>query len=373
MSENTFPVLTLNGGEDLHVCPGTDFEDPGYTALDNYDGNITDKVMVKEYSQGLFYIVADSSGNTISRFRTIAEEDNEAPIITLDSSEDIYLELGKTYEEGSFSAFDNCDGNITDKLEIINNVDANKVGEYEVEYRITDASGNTSSIKRKVTVYEKTPEEIMADNQDELARYIRSKGYNVSVGYYNLVNGYTYTYRPSTVYYGASLIKTVAALYTYENLTLTDELKEWVKNAIEVSNNPAYINLYNTIGYQNLRNYGLSMGAQYTLLGGDRFGSTTVNDQLAYMKYLYNYVNTAENGSELKQYFINDFHKHLNFEGAPTIMHKYGYWQTYFHDVGIVLDDVPYIVVILTTEGQKNYADIISDLSQKIYEMHNSI
>ena len=125
--------------------------------------------------------------------------------------------------------------------------------------------------------------------------------------------------------------------------------------------------MVNIIGFESLKNYGRAIGASIFLSGGDYYGRTTVNDQIAIWKYLYNFINSNSNGLELKQYFVNDYSNYLLFNGAPTIMHKYGYYGTYFHDVGIVFSDSPYLVVILTKHGQNNYKNVISDLSEKLY------
>ena len=90
-------------------------------------------------------------------------------------------------------------------------------------------------------------------------------------------------------------------------------------------------------------------------------------------EYLYNFVNSRDNGAELKSYFINDYCNYLLFDGSPEIMHKYGYYASYFHDVGIVFDDQPYIIAILSLEGNNNYKSVIRDISKKVYELHNSL
>lgn len=54
-------------------------------------------------------------------------------------------------------------------------------------------------------------------------------------------------------------------------------------------------------------------------------------------------------------------------------MHKYGKTNQYYHDVGIVLDDSPYIVVVLTTESYNDVQKIISDLSSKIYKLNSYV
>lgn len=40
------PEITLNGDAEMTVEAGSEFSDPGYTATDNYDGDLTDKVSV---------------------------------------------------------------------------------------------------------------------------------------------------------------------------------------------------------------------------------------------------------------------------------------------------------------------------------------
>ena len=51
-------------------------------------------------------------------------------------------------------------------------------------------------------------------------------------------------------------------------------------------------------------------------------------------------------------------------------MHKYGYYGAYFHDVGIIYSDNPYLVVILTKHGNGNFQSVVKDLSKKMYEFN---
>ena len=119
------------------------------------------------------------------------------------------------------------------------------------------------------------------------------------------------------------------------------------------------------------------MGAKNFLTRGndDIYGNTTVDDQLIFMKYLYNYItnnNIDENKRiELKNYFINDYSNYLIFEGLPPVMHKFGYYGVYYHEVGIVFDKSPYIVVILTKEADD--FEVVTDLSEKIYKLNSLV
>jgi hypothetical protein len=72
------PVLTLKGAASQTVTLGEKYEDPGYTATDDSDGDVTAKVKVSGYvdpylegNYRLKYQVSDRSGNTASAVRSI--------------------------------------------------------------------------------------------------------------------------------------------------------------------------------------------------------------------------------------------------------------------------------------------------------------
>lgn len=68
--DKTKPVITLKNGDTVMVILNSKFVDPGYTAVDDYDGDLTNNVKVtgtvntkKEGTYIIKYTVADSSGN----------------------------------------------------------------------------------------------------------------------------------------------------------------------------------------------------------------------------------------------------------------------------------------------------------------------
>jgi len=70
IKDETKPEITLKSGETIMVVLGDEFNEPGYTAIDDYDGDITSNVKVsgevntdKEGTYTLKYIVTDSSDN----------------------------------------------------------------------------------------------------------------------------------------------------------------------------------------------------------------------------------------------------------------------------------------------------------------------
>ncbi len=146
------PVINLVGSEIGRACPGKEYVEEGYTASDNYDGDLTDKVIIETGDNKIIYTVSDSSGNAFNTERKIEYIDEEAPTIKLSGNSTIYLYLGNNYQELGYSAIDNCDGDITDKVVSTGNVDTSNVGTYKITYTVTDSSNNTTSVERTIVV-----------------------------------------------------------------------------------------------------------------------------------------------------------------------------------------------------------------------------
>lgn len=150
--DNEPPVINLAGDSKITVCSLDKYEEPGYEAIDNYDGNITDKVEVIKNSQFIYYYVKDSSNNEAGIGRILEVQDDEKPTINLVGDNTIYLNVGEQYQELGALAFDNCAGDISKNIEIISNVEPNVAGEYKVIYKVKDASNNETEIFRNVIV-----------------------------------------------------------------------------------------------------------------------------------------------------------------------------------------------------------------------------
>ena len=170
----TIKVTVNPKAADLNACPviqatdktltvGDEF-DPlaDVTAEDEEDGDITDKIEILENEVDttkpgkyeVTYKVTDSGG--ASHVKTIKvtvnpkmEPLNAAPII---KAEDKTLTVGDAFDPmADVTATDAEDGNLTDKIEILNNeVDTTKPGKYEVIYKVTDSKG--ASYTKSITV-----------------------------------------------------------------------------------------------------------------------------------------------------------------------------------------------------------------------------
>ena len=147
------PIITLNGDLTKTICPNAEYQEEGYKATDNYDGNLTKKVKIKNKDGLIYYSVVDSSKNKTEITRQIIKEDKTPPQITLNGkNETIYK--GTSYQDKGASVTDNCDNNLNIKTS--GTVDTNKIGTYTITYEVTDLSGNVSSVKRTVKVIERT-------------------------------------------------------------------------------------------------------------------------------------------------------------------------------------------------------------------------
>ena len=152
--------LELVGNKIVTINIGEEYQENGVNAS-YYNLDLKNKVKIRnniDYNKiGTYYIEysIDYKGLKKSLKRTIEIVDNTKPEIILEGDNPFYLTYGKTYNEPGFIASDNYD---KDLEVIINNADSidNKTpGEYNIEYLVTDSSGNTNKIIRKVIVEER--------------------------------------------------------------------------------------------------------------------------------------------------------------------------------------------------------------------------
>ena len=91
-------------------------------------------------------------------YRTINIVDKENPTIILNGDNNIEIYVNDTYEESGFSASDNYDGNLTDKVVIDSNLDNAKLGDYIIKYSVSDTSGNSVEVVRNIKVVDRPVE-----------------------------------------------------------------------------------------------------------------------------------------------------------------------------------------------------------------------
>ena len=175
------PIIELVVNEDSYTSPKDKYIEEGFKATDNYDGDITDKVIREEKDGVVTYTVADSEGNVTIAERVIAYKDAVAPVITLNGTTDVSLNLGQEYVEEGFAATDDCDGEITDKVVVSGSIDISKPGKYILEYKVQDKYGNECIVNRNVVVADfEAP--VISLNGDK-NQYIKLGSEYVELGY----------------------------------------------------------------------------------------------------------------------------------------------------------------------------------------------
>lgn len=142
----------------------------GITAHDDYDGNLTDNIVIendlytgKENTVGehtVTYKVADSSNNTTFFTATVIVTDSEGPVFTGENSYTVNTDETLDLEEIRLSlrAVDAVSGNCFVELHLDNySFNKTKVGVYDVIYKASDNEGNTTYFTVTVTVKDNIP------------------------------------------------------------------------------------------------------------------------------------------------------------------------------------------------------------------------
>ncbi len=226
----------------------------------------------------------------------------------------------------------------------------------------------------------------LEDKINDLTKYL-DDNYKVSVLYEDINKGYKYLYKDDLSYSTGSLINTLDVLYLYDKkIDLNDtikytkkykdsnstylkdvsygteiSLKDLVKYAIIYSDNSAHKMLMNYIGKDKLKEYGESLGATNVLSKSNEYGNVDVNDVLSYLKKLNELISVND---ELKEIYMEANDNSLS--DLDTVL-SYSIYSNYNHRMGIVYDENPYIIIILTSDIK---TDEIKDISNKVNELH---
>jgi len=162
------PVITLTEDPEAYTLPGHPYQEEGFLATDNCDGDITSRVETKEENGKVIYTVSDHSGNTTSVERTIRYNDPVPPALALRGSPKLAMTAGKPYVEPGYYAEDNCDGDLTGSVVVSGSVDGFAPGTYTLWYTVKDSTGNETALQRIVEVvphpvqeYVENPEKVI--------------------------------------------------------------------------------------------------------------------------------------------------------------------------------------------------------------------
>lgn len=187
------PLITLTGNEIIELTQGEFYTEPGFTAFDETDGNLTSSVVVTGTPLVLIpgtytitYTVNDAAGNTASAMRTVnvvIPKDITPPVITLIGGAEIEIIQGGQYTEPGYIAFDERDGTLTSSVMITGSVDTSVPETYTLSYTVSDAAGNQASVTRTVKVLARTAPAIMQIGSNPIVLHLGGTPYTEQGAY----------------------------------------------------------------------------------------------------------------------------------------------------------------------------------------------
>lgn len=197
-------------------------------------------------------------------------------------------------------------------------------------------------------------------NYDENGKLI----YNAGEEKYNL--DVVWTYEPTSMYeLGSGEII---------NMPAGTELtwRELVEYTLLYSDNVAFAQLRERFGYSSFYTKVAKLGIKGVPTG---FMNLSANDCAIFLEEIYKYFETGtENALLMKDCMIRSQHTVMISVHYPsgTVAHKYGWDIGAFHDMAIIYDDEPYLLVILTDydDGGKDALSFIGDTVAITKEIH---
>lgn len=154
------PVITLNGEPAMSVPYGPPFTDPGATASDDIDGDLTSALVVRgsvntsipgDYR--LHYWSEDLAGNRTSLTRTVSVVDDTQPVF--EGAQDVVHTTPPATVDlfAGLRAVDAQFGDLSYRIKLVsNNVDWFTAGTYSARFEVRDPAGNISILDRSITL-----------------------------------------------------------------------------------------------------------------------------------------------------------------------------------------------------------------------------
>lgn len=131
-----YGVKVTNNGKDI-------------SSLVKIDTSLLDMSKVGDYK---VKYELDVDGNKEYIYRIVKVREYISPWIKLNGEEIVYINLNETYVEPGYEVSDNYDTDLDNKVVITSYLNVTKVGEYKIEYKVIDSSGNEQKVNRIVIV-----------------------------------------------------------------------------------------------------------------------------------------------------------------------------------------------------------------------------
>ena len=152
-----YVTYKLNGKDDIKLRFGDDYKEEyvSFSINNKKNNNIIIKSNLNTKKVG-DYIVLYKLDNKYYLFRKVSVIDDVKPEINLLGKEEMIIDYGSNYKEPYFTATDNYDGDIKNKIKVKGKVNTKRSGTYKLTYKVSDSSGNTCKKTRTVIVKDKT-------------------------------------------------------------------------------------------------------------------------------------------------------------------------------------------------------------------------
>ena len=129
-----------------------------YTAVDNHDGDISDRVERVEEEDRIVYTVRDESGNEARAERP------KDPVLVFVGGERTQIPADYRFVDPGFLAVDMYGRDLSERVEIEGEVTPWHLGEYTLSYTVTDDFGRTVSAERVIEVVQaEMPETVVQE------------------------------------------------------------------------------------------------------------------------------------------------------------------------------------------------------------------
>lgn len=148
--------IKLYGDKKMILDYGEKYSEPGFKGS-FISSNITKDIKVTDNIKkdiGTYYVKYKYKFLIFSKTikREVEVKDLTGPKIELVGDGNYEVTINTEYVEPGYKALDNKDGDLTDKVKIVNNIDITTLGDYTIDYEVTDNAGNNSKVTRKVKV-----------------------------------------------------------------------------------------------------------------------------------------------------------------------------------------------------------------------------
>ncbi len=354
----------------------------------------------------LILYLKDTSGNTTNlpvRIKVV-EADKNPPLLS--GVESQQLDIGQSFDPlAGVTATDEVDGDLTESIQVEGQADLTKIGNYTLTYAVSDSSGNKTSQLRTITVSDPFSQ-LRATNvisvtgaaSKPLHAVLNYLGDNIrfmGIVYQDLTTGDTFAINPDNQYRSASTAKLFVNMALYNaidqgrftldqtikyqssdfesgtgilqgmDLTVPYALSTLADYAIIHSDNIAFNMIRRTVGREACFDYYDSIIGHATNRTSTSMGAADGAKLMAEL-YSSDSANFKHMLDMLRQTKFNDMLPRDLPQGI--VAHKVGFYNSAYHDVGIVYDEkAPYIITVFSN-GLTNPQDVIANVSKLVYE-----